>query len=63
MGRRNKQANENYGLNIRYIVVIKQIGCCGTETELVMSFHNIPNCEGMGKGTYSCIENKTHGII
>ena len=33
-----KDASENYGLNIRYVLAMQQVGCCGTEADVIMSF-------------------------
>ena len=57
------RASETFELNIRYIMALQQVGCCGTKAELVMSFLNLPNGAGMKKGTYHRIENKIRDII
>ena len=62
-GKGRKTASKNYGLNVRYVLAMQQVGSCGTEADIVMSFLNLQGGATMKSRTFHNLEENIGEII
>ena len=62
-GKGRKNAIKNYGLNVRYVLAMQQVGSCGTEADIVMSILNLQGGATMKSRTFHKLEENIGEII
>ena len=62
-GKTHGRCSENFAINVRFVLALQQVGCCGTEAQMIMSFLNLPNATSMKKGVFHRIKNRIGEIV
>ena len=57
------RANHNYALNIQLVMAMQEIGGCGTEADVVLSFLNLAHGATMKAVTFHKTEDKLGFVI